>query len=159
MRWGFLPHWYREPGAGPLIINARSEEIAAKPAFAAAVRETRCLVPASGFYEWRPGPEPGPQRVHWLHPAAGPLVAFAGVWRLWQGPSGAAVPTFAIVTCAASEDLRAIHHRMPVVVERPGWSLWLGEEGKGAARLMRPAPPGYFAVEPGRNPGPPPNLS
>ncbi|RMF33236.1 MAG: SOS response-associated peptidase, partial [Alphaproteobacteria bacterium] len=59
MRWGFLPHWYKTPAAGPLIINARAETIAAKPAFRKAIRETRCLVPANGFFEWRPGPEPG----------------------------------------------------------------------------------------------------
>jgi putative SOS response-associated peptidase YedK len=159
MRWGFLPHWYKTQGDGPLIINARSEEIATKPAFRDAVRETRCLIPADGFYEWTPGEAPARERVHWLAPAAGGLVAFAGVWRLWKGADGAAMATVAIVTCAASADLAAIHHRMPVVIAPGDHALWLGEAGRGAALLMRPAPEGYYAVEKGRGPGGPPGNS
>ena len=68
MRWGFLPGWYKSPGDGPLLINARAETVADKPAFRAAVRERRCLIPASGFYEWPvsltgagcPGTSPAP---------------------------------------------------------------------------------------------------
>jgi putative SOS response-associated peptidase YedK len=151
MRWGFLPHWYKAPNAGPLIINARSEEIAEKPAFRKAVRESRCLIPANGFYEWRPGPEPGPERVHWLSPPGEALIAFAGVWRVWQGADGP-VPTLAIVTCAANATLAPIHHRMPVVIPPEGHALWLGQAGHGAARLMHPPPDEFFVIEKGRNP-------
>lgn len=156
MRWGFLPHWYKAPGAGPLIINARAEGIAGKPAFRRAVRETRCLIPANGFFEWRPGPEPGPQRVHWLAPEGEALFAFAGVWREW-GEAGLA--TAAIVTCPANDSLSAIHHRMPVVVPPADYGLWLGEEGKGAATLMRPAPEAFFVDHPGQGPGDQPRSS
>lgn len=152
MRWGFLPHWYRSPGDGPLIINARSEEIAAKPAFRQAVRETRCLVPATGFYEWAPGGAPGPERVHWLEPAAGGLFAMAGVWRPWRDEAGVVTATCAIVTCQANAALAPVHHRMPVVILPRDYGLWLGEEGPGAARLMRPAPEDFFRIEPGRGP-------
>lgn len=155
MRWGYLPHWYKAPGDGPLIINARSEEIAEKPAFRDAVRTTRCLVPASGFYEWRPGQEPAARRVHWLEPAEGGACAFAGVCRLWTGPDGTALPTVAIVTCGANAALAPIHHRMPVVVEPADWGLWLGEAGKGAALLMKPAREDFFRIVPGRGPGAP----
>ncbi|RMH48679.1 MAG: SOS response-associated peptidase [Alphaproteobacteria bacterium] len=152
MRWGFLPHWYDSPSAGPLIINARAEGIADKPAFRKAVRETRCLVPANGFYEWRPGPEPGRERVHWVSPPGEALFAMAGVWRLWQGPGGP-LACLAIVTCPANAALRGVHHRMPVVIALQDYGLWLGEAGHGAARLMRPAPEDFFVIEKGRGPG------
>jgi putative SOS response-associated peptidase YedK len=144
MRWGFLPHWYREPGAGPLLINARAETIAEKPAFRAAVRERRCLVPADGFYEWTG--EKGRKVPHVIRPAAGGLIAFAGIWQDW-GRDAARGPTMAIVTCAANDRLAAVHDRMPVVIAPGDFALWLGEEGPGAAALMRPAPEEALMVE------------
>ncbi|MEM8742307.1 MAG: SOS response-associated peptidase [Pseudomonadota bacterium] len=152
MRWGFLPHWYASPTAGPLIINARSETVAEKPAFRKAIRERRCLIPANGFFEWKPGPEPGPKRVHWLAPEGEALFGFAGVWREWGEDR---LATCAIVTCAANRRLTPIHHRMPVVIDPADYGLWLGEEGKGAARLMQPAVEDFFLDEPGRGPGNP----
>lgn len=142
MRWGFLPHWYDTPTDGPLLINARAETVADKPAFRAAARERRCLIPASGFYEWTKG-EDG-SRLPWYVRAVdkGPL-AFAGVWQDWTR-GGEHLRTCAIVTCDANTEMRRIHHRMPVIVARDDWALWLGEEGKGAARLMRPAPEGVL---------------
>lgn len=144
MRWGFLPRWYETPAAGPLLINARAETVAEKPAFREAVRETRCLVPASGFYEWRAG-EGKAKTPFWLRPAAGGIVAFGGVWRLWRGPDGREVPTVAIVTTEANRTLAPIHHRLPLAVPPEAWSLWLGEAGKGAARLMTPPPEDFWA--------------
>ena len=184
MRWGFLPHWYKAPNDGPLLINARAETIAEKPAFRAAARERRCLIPADGFYEWKG--EKGAKVPFVIRPRAGGMIAFAGVWQDWGtagagqppggtagvgqpaggpagvgrpagGPEGARVPaggpadgrisTCAIVTCAANATCAAVHHRMPVVVAREDWALWLGEAGKGAAALMRPAPEDMLVVE------------
>jgi putative SOS response-associated peptidase YedK len=142
MRWGFLPHWYKAPSDGPLLINARAETIADKPAFRAAVRESRCLVPADGFYEWKG--EPGRKRPYVIRARGGGPIAFAGLWRRW-GPEG--VATFAIVTCPANARLAEVHHRMPVVLAREDWPLWLGEAGKGAAALMRPAPDESLSLE------------
>ena len=138
MRWGFLPHWYKTENGGPLLINARGETIAEKPAFKAAVRERRCLVPASGFYEWTKDAD-GKRLPWYIHPADGDILAFAGVWQAWER-DGKAHVTCAIVTTAANEPLSTIHHRMPVVLAPSDWGLWLGEKGKGAATLMR-APP------------------
>jgi putative SOS response-associated peptidase YedK len=134
MRWGFIPQWYKTPGDGPLLINARAETIAEKPAFRAACRERRCLIPASGFYEWSKGE--GAARLPWYIRRAddAPLV-FAGVWQDWER-GGERLTTCAIVTTGANAPMQAIHHRMPVIVEEADWALWLGEEGKGAARLM-----------------------
>lgn len=146
MRWGLLPHWYKAPNGGPLIINARAETIAEKPAFAKSVRERRCLIPASGFYEWRSNGEKQPKTPFWIHPAGtdGP-VGFAGVWREWAGADGQRIETCAIVTTAASETLKPLHHRAPLAIRPDDWPLWLGEEGKGAARLMTPPDEDFWA--------------
>lgn len=138
MRWGFLPHWYKTENGGPLLINARAETIAEKPAFKAACRERRCLIPATGFYEWTKDEDDN--RLPWyIHPAKGDLIAFAGVWQDWER-NGTAHTTCAIVTTAANKAMSVIHHRMPVILAQEDWPLWLGEAGKGAATLMT-APP------------------
>ena len=147
MRWGFLPTWYKTPTDGPLLINARSETIAEKPAFRGACRQRRCLIPASGFYEWMRSEAKGRQPWY-IHRRDKAQLAFAGVWQSW-GREGERQPTCAIVTTAANKTLAGIHHRMPVVLEPADWGLWLGEEGPGAARLMRPAAEdvlGHYAV-------------
>jgi putative SOS response-associated peptidase YedK len=138
MRWGFLPGWYDRPTGGPLLINARAETIATKPAFAQAARARRCLIPASGFYEWTQ-PEPR-QRLPWyIAPRHGGILALAGIWQVWEQGDARHV-TCAIVTCAANAPMARLHDRMPVIIAPQDWSLWLGEGGHGAARLMRAAP-------------------
>ena len=138
MRWGFLPHWYKTPSDGPLLINARAETIAEKPAFKAAARERRCIVPASGFYEWTKDPD-GNRLPWYITRADGAPMALAGIWQDWERGEER-LRTFAIVTTAANETMARIHHRMPVILEPEDWALWLGEAGHGAARLMRAAP-------------------
>jgi len=143
MRWGFLPHWYKTPTGGPLLINARSETIAQKPAFAAACRSQRCLIPASGFYEWTKD-EAGNRLPWYFEPADKSPAVFAGIWQDWQADEQN-YTTCAIVTCAAGSQMAQIHHREPVTLAPRDWAKWLGEEGKGAALLMKPAPDGNFA--------------
>lgn len=148
LRWGFIPRWYKKPSGGPLLINARSETIAEKPAFRDACRERRCLIPADGFYEWTKVGER--RQPHWIRPAAGPaegsLFAFAGVWQTWKNPEdGQTLAACAIVTTGAGPDLSGLHHREPVVIAPGDMALWLGEAGRGAATLMKPAPEGFWA--------------
>jgi putative SOS response-associated peptidase YedK len=138
MRWGFLPHWYETPGDGPLIINARTETVAEKPAFRTAVRERRCLIPATGFYEWVKR-EDGMRLPWYFHPADSGLLAFAGIWQDW-GPK--ALTTCAILSCAAGPTMAEIHHREPVTLARENWATWLGETDEKAFPLLRPAPEG-----------------
>ena len=139
MRWGFLPRWYGTATDGPLLINARADTLAEKPAFREAARARRCLIPASGFYEWTK--DAGGNRLPWfIHPPGDAPLAFGGIWQIWQAPAGTRLATCAIVTCAANNDIAHIHHRMPLIVPLADWALWLGEAGHGAARLMRPAP-------------------
>ncbi|MFZ5962118.1 SOS response-associated peptidase [Thalassococcus sp. BH17M4-6] len=140
MRWGFLPHWYKAPNDGPLLINARAETVAEKPAFRAAVRERRCLIPATGFYEWTKDEE-GNRLPWYIHATAGAPLVFAGIWQDWER-DGDALRTCAIVTTAANKTMSEIHHRMPVILAPEDWPLWLGEAGHGAATLMTAGPEG-----------------
>ena len=134
MRWGFVPEWYKTPTDGPLIINARADTIADKPAFRAAVRARRCIVPASGFYEWSAGADGA--RLPWLITRSdGAPMAFAAIWQAWER-DGQHLTTCAMVTTEAELGLAAIHHREPVILEPEDWPLWLGEAGHGAAPLM-----------------------
>ncbi|WP_270729282.1 SOS response-associated peptidase [Shimia sp. Alg240-R146] len=135
MRWGFLPKWYKSPTDGPLLINARAETLAEKPAFRAACRERRCLIPVSGFYEWTKDDE-GARWPWYIHGAE--TLALAGVWQEW-GSEGERQATCAVVTTGANETISKVHHRMPVVIDEADWGLWLGEEGHGAATLMKAA--------------------
>ncbi|SLN42180.1 SOS response-associated peptidase [Pseudooctadecabacter jejudonensis] len=132
VRWGFVPHWYKAPNGGPLLINARAETIAEKPAFKAACRERRCIIPAAGFYEWT-RLEDGTKLPWYIQRQDGAPLAFAAIWQDW-GDLGA---TAAIVTTAANAAMAEIHHRIPVILEPADWPLWLGEDGTGAARLMQ----------------------
>ena len=140
MRWGFIPGWYKAPNDGPLIINARSDTVATKPAFREAVRTRRCIVPASGFYEWSEG-DKGARLPWYFTRADGQPMALAGVWQRWQD-----VDTIAIVSTEAGPGMAAIHHREPVVLEREDWPLWLGEAGHGAAVLMKASAAGVIGA-------------
>ena len=143
MRWDFIPHWYDSPSDGPLLINARAETLAEKPAFRAAARDRRCIVPASGFYEWTKDAD-GNRLPWYVTRADGAPMAFAAIWQDWsrEGDDKVDGPTVAVVTCAAAHEMAEIHHRTPVVLEPDDWAMWLGEQGKGAALLLRPPPAG-----------------
>jgi putative SOS response-associated peptidase YedK len=144
MRWGFLPRWYKTPTDGPLIINARSDTIATKPAFRDAVRTRRCILPASGFYEWSEGPNGA--RLPWYFTRSdGQPMALAGIWQPWDA-DGASQDTCAIVSTEAGEGMLRLHHREPVILEPADWPLWLGEAGHGAAVLMKATAPGILTA-------------
>ena len=148
MRWGFIPSWYKKPADGPLLINARAETIAEKPAFREACRARRCIIPATGFYEWTKDPDGN--RLPWYIHSNTEVTAFAGIWQTW-GEGEDRQNTCAIVTTPANKTMSAVHHRMPVTLSPDQYAMWLGEEGKGAARLMTAAPEDrfeFYRVEP-----------
>ena len=138
MRWGLIPSWYKAPNDGPLIINARADTVATKPAFREAVRSRRCIVPASGFYEWSTG-EKGEKLPWYFTRGDGQPMALAGVWQRWQD-----IDTVAIVSTDAGPGMAGLHHREAVVLEPAAWPLWLGEAGHGAAVLMRASAEGVL---------------
>jgi putative SOS response-associated peptidase YedK len=142
MRWGFLPHWYKTATGGSLLINARAETIAEKPAFRAACRERRCLIPATGFYEWTKDGD-GNRLPWYIRPADDAPLVLAGIWQDWARDDARHI-TVAIVTCAAGTGLSHIHHREPVSLVPEDWARWLGEDGKPAALLMTAAPADRF---------------
>ncbi|MBM7068254.1 SOS response-associated peptidase [Actibacterium sp. 188UL27-1] len=147
MRWGFVPAWAKGLSDGPLMINARADTIAEKPAYREACRQRRCIVVASGFYEWTPESDGG--KAPWyVYPRNRDVVAFAGIWQDW-GPPEARVTTCAIVTTEANAALSVLHDRMGVTLAPEDYAMWLGEAGKGAFYLMKPAPEdrfGYYRV-------------
>ncbi len=140
MRWGLIPRWYKELNDGPLLIHARAETIAEKPAFRDACRARRCLIPASGFYEWTKDEE-GKRYPWYITRADGGPIVLAGIWQEWMH-EGARILSCAVVTTGANNAMSAIHHRMPVLVAADDFALWLGESGKGAAVLMKAADEG-----------------
>lgn len=143
MRWGFLPEWYKTDRDGPLLINARSETLAKKPAFRKACRARRCLIPVTGFYEWTKDAK-GNRLPWYIHDEKQAVTALAGIWQKWTDEAGKTQSTCAIVTVGANEKMSEIHHRMPVSIASADYALWLGETGKGAARLMQAAPNDRF---------------
>ena len=135
-RWGLIPGWAKDAKIGQRMINARIETLAEKPAFRAAFRARRCLVPADGFYEWavRAGGAKLPH--HMALPGRG-CFAIAGVWERWRDPQGAEIESCALLTTAALPKLRAVHDRMPVILDRAEHARWLAPEPPDAETLLR----------------------
>jgi putative SOS response-associated peptidase YedK len=141
VRWGLLPSWVKDPKTFSLLINARGETAADKPAFRAAMKRRRCLIPADGFYEWKR--TDASKQPYYVRAASGRALAFAGLWETWTGPNGEEVDTAVIVTTRANRVLAPIHDRMPVIVPPEGFDLWLDSDrvdAKTAAALIAPAP-------------------
>ena len=149
MRWGLIPHWTKEPPRGARLINARGETVTEKPAFRSCFQERRCLVPASGFYEWqRRG---GKRRPHFIASPNGDVLALAGLWDRWRTPDGTIVESCSIITTDANRTMASVHERMPVIIEPADHAAWLTGRGSALPRLralLRPAPEKSLAVTP-----------
>lgn len=148
VRWGLVPGWVKDPASFTLLINARSESAAEKPSFRTAMRHRRCLVPASGFYEWRRDGKV--KQPYWIGPRDGGLVAFAGLWETWMGKDGSEIDTAAILTTGANASMAAIHDRMPVVIAREDFARWLDplNEPRHVAELLRAPADDLFVARP-----------
>ena len=155
VRWGLIPAWVKDVSDFPLLFNARSEDVAEKASFRAAMRHRRALVPASGFYEWRKenprkaGGQKG--QAYWIAPKHGGVVAFAGLMETYAEPGGSEMDTGAILTVHANSDIAHIHDRMPVVIEREDFDRWLDcrtLEPRDVADLLRPARLDFFEAIP-----------
>jgi len=136
LRWGLVPAWARDLKVGTKMINARSEGIDAKPAFRDAVKARRCVVPATGFFEWQG--EPGRKQPYAITVPEQPLFAFAGLWERWQPRGGDPVETFTIVTTEANEAVARIHDRMPVILPLEAVDTWLTAPPAEALALLQP---------------------
>ena len=148
VRWGLLPSWVKTPADFPLLLNARSDGVATKAAFRNAFQRRRCLVPASGFYEWQTRGKV--KQPFLIRPAVRGLVAFAGLWETWAGADGSEIDTAAIVTTDCNDSLRPIHNRMPAVIAPEDFGAWLSADTdpKEAFALLRPGPEDLFVCVP-----------
>ncbi|MGA2061905.1 MAG: SOS response-associated peptidase [Thermoguttaceae bacterium] len=123
MRWGLIPSWAKDAAIGNRMINARAESLAEKPAFRAALRRRRCLVAADGFYEWQEIERK--KQPYFIRFRDDRPFAFAGLWEIWEGPDHAAIDSCTIITTTASQLLRPIHERMPVILAPDAYEVWL----------------------------------
>jgi putative SOS response-associated peptidase YedK len=139
--WGLVPSWASDPKIGFSCINTRSETAASKPAFRAAFRRRRCLIPANGFFEWQ---KRGKQKLPFLFRMKDEtLFAFAGLWERWSGPHGDGRETCTILATAANEVVRPLHERMPVILAPAFHDDWLEPPADAAEWLqaaLRPYP-------------------
>lgn len=139
-RWGLVPSWADDPKVGAKAINARAESVASRETFRAAFARRRCLVPASGFYEW--GQTDGGRAPEFVRVTGARGVAFAGLWEQWTSPDGEPLRTFTVLTTGANALLRPIHDRMPVILPPGAWDAWLDPAARAPAlqRLLVPYP-------------------
>ncbi len=118
------------------MINARGESIAEKPAFRAAFKNRRCIVPADGFYEWQKG-KAGQRQPYFISSADKEPFAFAGLWERWTSPEGEAVESATIVTTDANDLILRLHDRMPAILEEKDYDLWLDPDVKDP-KILQP---------------------
>ena len=114
-RWGFVPGWVKDPREFTLLINARAETMATKPSFRDAVRNSRCVVPATGYYEWMKGAD-DTRRPYFISSAETETMAFAGLYSTWAGPNGEEVDTVCIVTVDPNLEISGVYDRMPAIL-------------------------------------------
>jgi len=135
LRWGLVPLWAKDLSFGPKCINARAETVASNKIFRDAFERRRCFVPADGFYEWQKAG--GQTQPYAIVPQEDEIFAFAGLWERWRNPAdGTILRSFTIVTGLPNELCRPIHERMPVILPKPAWPLWLGEAGATPGEVL-----------------------
>jgi putative SOS response-associated peptidase YedK len=133
MKWGLVPHWTRDIRSAKRSINARAESLAEKPSFAGLLKNRRCLVPASGFFEWK---KEGTKKIpYYINLPESPLFAFAGLYDQWNDPEGNPLLTYTIITVEPSELVAKVHNRMPSILSGEHEDLWLSKTSLSARDL------------------------
>jgi putative SOS response-associated peptidase YedK len=148
LRWGLVPSWAQDLSIGNRLLNARSETVADKPAFRAAFRQRRCLVPADGFYEWET--VAGKKLPLHFRLTQGGVFAFAGLWERWRAPGGQDVESCTVLTTEANDLVRPVHDRMPVILAPREHAAWLDarQDPQRLQCLLRPYPAGEMKAVP-----------
>lgn len=132
--WGLVPFWAKDKSIGNRMINARMETIAEKPAFRAAFKKRRCLIPANGFYEWIG--KAGHKQPYYITIPSGEPFAFSGIWEIWDKEKPP-YKSCAIITTSASNSIQAIHHRMPVILKPENHDAWLDPKEKNPMDILK----------------------
>jgi putative SOS response-associated peptidase YedK len=146
MRWGLLPGWIKDPSEISLLVSARAETLSARPAFAAAYRYRRCLMPASGFYLWQRDRR-GNGRAFLMRPVTGEPIGLAGLWETWGGADGSEIDTACLITVAADEVIAPISARTPLVIAPADFEEWLSSPDS-VDPLLRPVRADLLTVRP-----------
>ena len=138
-QWGLVPGWAKDVSIGQRMINARAETISEKPSFRTALKRRRCLIPASGFFEWRKT-STNQKQPFFICPSEAEnnrLFAFAGLWEVWFSEDGSEVQTCTIITTRANRIMQALHDRMPVILKPDQYEGWLNPDEDRAAELQK----------------------
>lgn len=138
--WGLVPSWAQDVSIGNRMINARAESLRAKPAFRNAYRYRRCIVPVSGFYEWKKVGRT--KQPYFVRPADDQPIGLAGLWETWRSPDGSELETCTIITTDANATIQPLHSRMAVVLPPDAYATWLNPDTplETLEALLRPAP-------------------
>lgn len=136
IRWGLIPSWTKEQKSSLALINARAETISAKPSFRNAFKRQRCVVPASGYFEWHQV-DKVKQPIYLTRNDEKPIL-FAGIWDCWQDPTDTIIESFSIVTTNVNASLAWIHDRMPVILDQSQYKDWIRCSEKEAQQMMLP---------------------
>lgn len=144
-KWGLVPFYTKDLAKARKPINARCETVARSPLFKEAFARRRCLVPAAAYYEWRH--DPSGKTPFAIARCDGEPVALGGMWEEWRS-NGETLRTFATLTTDANPPLSLIQERMPVIIEKADWKVWLGEENADVTALLRPVPVDQLLIWP-----------
>ena len=149
MQWGLIPQWVQDPKRSIHPVNAMAETLAEKPMFCGLLQNRRCLVPASGFYEWR---KEGKRKIpYYIHLNDSPLFALAGLYDIWYDACNEAHPTYTIITTNANELVAPLHDRMPVILKREDEERWLTGDAPVSdemKKILGPYPSGEMDAYP-----------
>src|SRR3989338_1574904 len=133
MKWGLIPSWAKDPSIGYKMINARAESVMEKPSFRKPFAKQRCLIPASGFYEWQ---KAGIEKLpFFIRLKSVDLFSFAGLYDIWKDARGKEISSYTIITTGPNELIAPIHNRMPVILEKESEEKWL-EESADMSKLI-----------------------
>jgi putative SOS response-associated peptidase YedK len=149
LRWGLIPAWVKDPAASHSPINARSETAASKPTFRQAMSRRRCIVPASGFFEWKG--KKGEKQAFLFRMRSSGLFGIAGLYETWLGVGGEVIETAALLTTEANAVVERVHKRMPVILAPSDYEHWLDSKNRDSdsvAPLMAPCPVDWIEAIP-----------
>jgi len=137
LKWGLVPHWAKDPAIGNRMINARAETLSEKPSFREAFKSRRCIIPASGFYEWQKKNSSGAKQPYYFYLKEREVFGFAGLWESWiDKETGEELETCTIITTEANRVLEPVHDRMPVILQAENYDLWLDVKEKSTNKLQ-----------------------